>query len=267
MPDDFRHVSPGEALSITARAWNTLIDSARSTSTGAVPDSGSSRQASIIRVKNESGGALSRNAVLGIEDPIFTPGDASLDAFMREVTFRAITPDITKHKRRFCVLLDPAPIDGVVRAYLAGVCQVKVDVGDQSHEYATIKNAESGHLDSSRYGYAQILWREGDEGTPYGDAYDTGLQWAIVRLGAHCPSVAIGKANGAISPRSGTTYGTGTVDIYRSSGGMEDGPVESVAVLNASATLMTSPDGIDSGKYCAVAWDMDGTAWVSPLEC
>jgi hypothetical protein len=260
MADDFRHVSPGDELSISARAWNTLLDVARSTRTGAGSDTGSSRQSGIIKVKNESGGPLPRNAVLGIEDPIFTPGDSSLNAFMREVAFRAKTPDIAKHKRRFCVLLDPAPLDGVVRAYLAGVCPVQVDVGDESHEYATIVDADATHLTSSRYGYAQILWREGDEGYGYGAGYTTGLQWAVVRLGAHCPSVAVGKASGGITARSGTTYGTGSVDIYRAVGGSADGPVETVEVLNPGTS-------ISSGKYVSVGWDMDGTAWVAPLEC
>lgn len=261
MPDPFKNVQSGDAFSIQADTWNTLMDVAKATQTGPVAGSASTRQASIIRVKNESGANLPRNSVLGLEDPIFTPGDSSLDAFLREVTFRGATPDIAMHKRRFCVLIDPAPMDVVVRAYVAGVCPVKVDVGDASHEYAGIADAETGNLESSRYGFAQILWREGDEGYGYGDGYATGLQWAIVRLGAHCPSVAIGKASGAISARSGTTFGTGTVDIYRSEGGDVDGPVETVDEVKNPGTL------ISSGKWVSIAWDMDGTVFVAPLEC
>jgi hypothetical protein len=260
MADPFRTVQPGDDLDIPAAAWNTLLDVARATRTGAGPGEGSFRQSGIIKVKNESGDPLPRNAVLGIEDPIFTPGDSSLDTFIREVTFRAITPDIAKHKRRFCVLLDPAAVDGIARAYLAGVCPVMVDVGEESHEYATIVDADATRLASSRYGHAQILWREGDEGYGYGAGYTTGLQWAVVRLGAHCPSVAIGKASSAITARSGTTYGTGTVDIYRAVGGSEDGPVESVSVLNPGTA-------ISSGKRVSIGWDMDGSIFVAPLEC
>lgn len=260
MADDFKHVQPGDALSIPAAAWNTLLDVARATRTGAGPGAGSSRQASIIRVKNESGGDLLRNSVLGLGDPIFTPADASEDAFLREVTFRGLMPDLSRHAKRFCVLLDPAPIDGVVRAYLAGVCPVLVDVLDDRHEYATVAGVAE-HLNSSRYGFAQILWREGDEAYGYGDAYDTGLQWAIVRLGAHCPSVAVGKANGDISSLGGSTFGTGKVDIYRSDGGTVDGPVETIDPVK-------NPGGVISdGKWVSIAWDMDGTAFVGPLEC
>ena len=139
-----------------------------------------------------------------------------------------------------------------------------MDVADQSHEFAIIDDENFTNLKSSRHGHAQILWRESDE-EAYG--YDTGVQWTIVRLGVTMSCFAIGKANGGISARSGGTYGTGTVDIYRSVSGHEDGPVESVSVLNASADTMTYGGGIDDGRYCSVAWDADGVAWVAPLEC
>jgi len=122
---------------------------------------------------------------------------------------------------------------------------------------ATIAAATPAYLESNRYGNAQILWTETDA---YGYAYDTGVMWAIVRLGAHCPSFAIGRANGDISAMTGTTYGTGTVDIYRSVGGEEDGPLDSVDVLRVG-------DLISDGKKVSVGWDLDGIAWVGRLEC
>lgn len=262
MPDPYKRVQPGDEVTFSAGVWNDMIEAARAARarTGSGVSPFVTRQATVIRVKNESGGELGRNAVLGLEDPIFTVQDASQDAFLREVTFRGVTPDISKHRRRFCVLLDPATTGAIARAYVAGVCAVKVDVADNTHEYAGIVDGESGHLKSSRYGFAQILWREGDEGYGYGDGYDTGIQWAIVRLGAHCPSVAVGKASGAISAMSGSTYGTGSVAIYRSVGGEEDGPVETVDVLNPGTA-------ISSGKRVSIAWDMDGSIFVAPLEC
>jgi hypothetical protein len=263
--DPFKSVSPGEELTIPAVAWNTILGMARRENTGAVTGTGIGRQATIVKVKNETDGPLPRNSVVGLGDPIFTPYDTDDDVFLREPTFRAYTPDITRHLRRFAVLLDPALDGGVVRAYVAGICPVKVSVDGPNLEYATIIDGGTEHLQASRYGYAQILWSETDQNeASYGGygpyPYDTGVMWCLVRLGSHCPSVAAGKANGAISAMSGTTYGTGSVDIYRAVDGEEDGPVETVDVLNPG-TL------ISGGKRVSIGWDMDGSIFVAPLEC
>lgn len=266
MADPYKSVSPGESLTIPAAAWNTLLRVARAEDTGAASGPAIGRQATIVRVKNETGMDLARNSVVGLGDPIFTPYDTDEDAFLREPTFRVYTPDITKHARKFAVLLDPAPIDGVVRAYVAGVCPCKVNITAAHLEYATIVDGETGYLQASRYGFAQILWTETDENeAAYGGygpyPYDTGRMWSLVRLGAHCPSVAIGKANGEIEARAGTLFGTGHVYIYRQDDdGNEDGPIEEVEVRNPG-------DAIPDGTYCSIAWDMDGTIWVAPLEC
>ena len=268
MSDPFRKVQSGDSLfPISAVTWNGMIEAAQAEQRRKAIGAGvldQTRSATIVRVKNESGSNLDRNTILGLHGPLFTPTD-SQDAFLRGVTFRGIVPTDTDHKRRYVVMLDPC-LDGYFgRAYLAGVCQVKVNVLDTAHQYAIIDTGRTDRLKSSFHGHARILWREGDEG--YGYGYETGVQWAIVMLGVTGSSGAIGRAAGDISARSGTTYGTGNVDLYRSDGGHSDGPIERVAVLNASQDTMSSGAGIDDGLYVAVEWDADDTAWVSPLEC
>ena len=77
---------------------------------------------------------------------------------------------------------------------------------------------------------------------------------------------SIGVANGNITPRSGTTPGTGTVTVKRYDGSaLVSG--HDVAVLNASSNAMTSGHGIDSGKYVWIGENADGNIWVAPLEC
>ena len=258
MADPFKHVTQGEPLNIAATAWNRILDVAREEATGAALGPGATRQAAIVKVKNETGASLDRANIVGLGDPIFTPYAYDDNAsFLREVTFRGEVLVVDKHMRRFAITLEPIG-DGIVgRAYVAGVCPVRLNVQDAYHEYATIAAANRTYLVSTRYGFAQILWTETDA---YGYAYDTGVMWAIVRLGAHCPSFAIGKANGDISAMSGSTYGTGMVDIYQSLAGSENGPLDSVSVLNVD-TL------ISDGKKVGVGWDLYGTAWVSPMEC
>lgn len=217
-----------------------------------------SLSSTIIQVLNSTGIVLARNSVVGLGDPIFTPDDTSLDAFMREVTFRGLMPNVELHLRKYAITIDPAPLNRVVRAYISGVCQVKIDQQDESHEYAVIESGEASHLKSSRHGHARILWREGLQGSGYG-YYDSGIQWAVVMLGVTGSSDAVGKSNG-ITARSGSVYGGGTVDLYRILDGAEDGPIETVEVLNPGAA-------ISSGKRVSVAWDADDRAFVAPLEC
>lgn len=268
-------MNPGDPFEVSAVAWNTLMDVAKAqTSFGGRPAGPVARQSVIIQVKNESGSDLNRNSIVGLVRPVFTPED-STNAFLREVAFRAVKPDITLHKRRYAVLLDPAKDGRFARAYVSGICQVKVDVRDTSHEFAVIGNNNAANLVSSRHGHAQILWTEGDDGYGVFDGYGygTGVQWAVVRLGVTMSSTAIGKANGDITPRVGSTFGTGRVDLYRASfdaygTATADGPVETIDVLNSSAEEFGAyGTGIPDGMEVSVWWDADDVAWVAPLEC
>jgi hypothetical protein len=266
MSDPFRQVRPGESLEIPSQVWNSMLDMVRphgnlSTAGGA---EGSGRQAVIIRVKNGSGTDLPRNSVLGLDGPVFTPDD-STDAFLRQPAFRGVEPT-TDHRRRYCVLLDPAKDGQFARAFLSGVCQVRVDLVDTSHEFANVVSGVTNRLKSSRYGHAQILWTETDSAY-YG--YESGQMWALVRLGVTMSSVAVGVATTSISPRSGYgSWGTGSVLLYRrSSGGGVTSTGETITVYNASSEVDAYSHSIEAGDWVSVGWDADGTPWVAPLEC
>ena len=283
MFDPFAKVAIGDPVRFSAQWYNAVTDAGKAyQQKGAFGASSLSqvRDSTIIRVRNDSGSSLPRNSVVGLNGPIFTPTESE-DAFLREVTFSVHVPDIAKHRRRFAVLLEPSPTDTeayygdsfgrVTRAYLAGLCAVKVEIMDEDHEYANIVDGVTDHLKSSRHGHARILWAEWQDSMS-GYGYADSVQWCIVMMGATGSSVAVGKANGDIPARVGSTYGEGQVDIYRSStgaysGATEDGPIETIQVLNAAADVGSNLGKILSGKYCSLAWDADDVAWVAPLEC
>lgn len=217
MPDPFRALIPGDNPPSSVRTWNAMIEAGR-----AVTDSrfGSrfdplttGRNSTLIRVRNDTGAALDRCRVVGLDGPIFTPS-ASEDVFLREVTFRAVTPTVAAHSGKFAVLLEPIPVDTVGRAWLAGVCPVQVDIIDEAHGYADVTDGDGSKLTSSHIGTAQILWFEGAD--VYGP-YDTGAQWAVVRLGCRTGDVAIGVVSVEIPKASSSTRpGKGKVQIYAS---------------------------------------------------
>lgn len=273
MPDPFKPVNPGDPIEPSAVAWNAMLlagkeAKARQLNQGAAAQT-TTLQSTIIRIKNESGVILGRNAVVGLDGSLFTPSDSE-DSFLRAVTFKGVKPLDSHHKRRYAIMVEPCLGDRFSRAWIAGVCQVKVNIVDEAHEYAIIDNNRTDRLKSSFHGHARILWKESDDaGYGYGGYGAEGVMWTIVMLGVTGSCVAIGKAIGDIPPRVGDEYGGGIVGIYRSNAGHEDGPIELIDVLNASQDTEAYGygAGITDGKYCAIAWDADDVAWVSPLEC
>ena len=78
--------------------------------------------------------------------------------------------------------------------------------------------------------------------------------------------LAVATSN--FAARSGTTPGTGTVDLYWFDGSAITATGDSLAdVVNVSSTTMTSGNSIDTGMYCWVVQDAFGTWYISPLEC
>jgi len=182
MSDVLRKVQAGQKLVIPAAAYNAFIDAAvdyrRRTAHIGQKAEPSQRQASIVLVRNDSGGDLNRLAVLGIDSPVIDPADNE-DEFKNRVALVGVTPDENTHEGKFVVLAEPIASGKIGRAYAAGVCPVKVDVPDEDHEYpfAEIADGVADSLKATHYGSAAILWREGG----------TGVQWAVVRLGKLMP--------------------------------------------------------------------------------
>lgn len=257
MPDPYRKIQVGDRWPFSVTAYNGMVDAARATRERQFDGGGDgpsqTRQAGIVRVKNESGSDLARCSVLGLNGPIFTPTDSE-DAFLREVTFRGVVPT-TAHKGKFCILLEPAPIDRVVRAYLSGVCPVRVDIADSADTHATVEAGETGHLNStSGGGSAQILWLESDDG--YG--YDTGEQWAVVRLGPAVDGAFLCTSGGSdILARSGTTVHSGDVSpLVRTSSTIGDDPD-----LTSFTAWNLVNKKIAASSYVFVVWG-SGDWWI-----
>lgn len=265
MPDPFRQVRPGEALEIPSQVWNSMVDVVRphGTLTTGGRSEATGREAIIIRVLNGTGADLGRCSVIGLDGPVFTPSD-NVNAFLRQPAFRGVLPEETAHKKRYAVLLDPASDGQFARAFLAGVCQVRVDMVDASHQFANIVAGVTGRLKSSRFGHAQILWTESD-GSYYG--YDTGEMWALVRLGVTTSCFSVGVALEDFQPRGGGAYGYGTVELYRYSGGSAVSAGETITAYTASADDDGYGVNIAAGTWVSVAWDADGIPFAAPLEC
>src|SRR5208282_3366571 len=125
----WKKVISGEPLTISAVAWNAMLDVAKQDQSRSQSNRPltQSRDADIVKVLNDTGIDLAQYSVVGLAGPIFDPGFslASLAAFLRDVVFVANLPAMPG---QFGIMLDPVPIGGVGRAYVDGVCPVMIDL-------------------------------------------------------------------------------------------------------------------------------------------
>ena len=173
-------VTSGQPLSIPAADYNAMIDAAiahrgRSAPTATTaPDK--HRRPGTISIENKTSAALEIGEICAIGDPIFDPAG---DSFFSAIAFECI--DVTDEDcGRWCVVLEPIPVDKIGAAVADGVALARVVIQDEEHLAADI-NPEPGSgegpiLSSCAAGSAAILWREDVASVPE-------EVWALVRIG------------------------------------------------------------------------------------
>jgi len=200
MGDALKKVRAGDRFHIPAQTYNAFIDAAvdyrrRTQSIGGATGS-SHRQADIVLVRNESGGALARGSILGIDGPVIAPADNESE-FINRTSLSCVVPVAGTHEGRFVVLVEPLADGAMGLAYVFGVCPVKVNVEDAEAEdylHAEIADGVTDRLRVSPTGSATILWKESG----------TGPKWALVRIGGGAAGgVAWAKAHGNWHNHSG----------------------------------------------------------------
>ncbi len=192
MGDPFKKVQRGDRLRIPAETFNTFIDAAKDfrsrTQNVARQRQLDLPQTGVVLVKNGTNADLERFHVLGIDRPIFTPGE-SLFSFQDQIAFVGVTPTEGDHHGRFVVLLEPLRSGMIGRACVSGVTPVRLDVLDEEHDWADIEDGETDSLKTDTAGSGFILWKEppsggyGGSGYGYGYGYYGSLRWALVRIG------------------------------------------------------------------------------------
>lgn len=188
--DPYRHVKPGDDLAIPARTYNRFLDLARvhdldGPRRGAIlratPDAG------VVSVKNITGAALDRFAVVSVEAPIITRADNS-DAFKERVTFDGGTPTASDYGY-IGIVQSPAEENAIVPTVVSGVSIAKVFMHKAGERYADVDASSPTRLQSGQAGSVLILYVESG----------TGEKWAIVNVGGGSPGGAwYGVATGSI---------------------------------------------------------------------
>lgn len=170
MPRRDGRVDPGQPLAtaFSARAWNRAQDAADrvlgqapgSVGQGfAIPQYGSN----IVLIKNFSGTTVGRLGVLGIGGVAIFPGtsEAAVNNFsMRPVLF-GVRPIASVHAEKFVIAIEPIQDQKVGRAMIGGVFACRVNVTNNAHQFATVRNNDVSQLESTECGVLQLLWKQG----------------------------------------------------------------------------------------------------------
>lgn len=177
-----RKVHAGDPLVVRASDWNAILDVTRAQSPqlGIGAEEAHCRQNTVVLVRNDSGGDRLRLAVLGIDGPIITPTD-NLEEFKRRVVLKGVVPVAGTHDGKFVILAEPLADGKIGRAYVDGVCPVRLKVRYTNQTAVKAEQTQDvTRIELCYHGSATILWREGGvPSPPFGELEE----WAIVRLG------------------------------------------------------------------------------------
>jgi hypothetical protein len=173
MPDSFKKVHNGEKLKIPARAYNAMIDAAQdyiNRKSNQSSDTGTSLPPNMVFVKNTTGAAVDRLNVLGIGGSEIDP---AANTFKQSIVFTGVVPTSEHINGRFLITAEPIAPNSIGKAYASGFTIVQLNIIDEGHGFADIKDSDVTQLESVATGPAVILHKE--EGT--------GSKLAIVRFG------------------------------------------------------------------------------------
>ncbi|HBR20282.1 MAG: hypothetical protein UV78_C0006G0010 [Parcubacteria group bacterium GW2011_GWA2_43_17] len=179
MGDGFKRVQAGQRLAIPARAYNAMLETAEAyqrNKTSGGDGTGQGGYSSSVYIKNSSGSDAARFDVLGISDVVFSPADSdALPQFKNKVVLTGVIPTSVDHAGgRFVICQEPIANGSIGSAFAHGVCQVQINVTDDTHKFADVKDSDHALLDSAASGAVSILWKESG----------TGTKWAVVRFGS-----------------------------------------------------------------------------------
>jgi len=261
--DAMKRVRRGDPLNVSAETFNTLLDAAQAYRDGRQNLGAMARpephDRNVVRVRNDSGAARARHAVLGVSGVVFPPED-NLAEFLTAPVLKGVTPDADEHAGRFVVLLEPVDAGKIGLALAVGVTPVVVDIQSADHTYADVTDQDASQLTSAENGAARILWAEAG----------TGPRRAVVLLGGAGGGGSLPDGNAALDallwnatdgvwePAATTTVSV--VTAVQKSAGKVQIKTRTVRVLSAAAESAWTDVGGQSMVTLTVltGWRVDG---------
>lgn len=238
--DPLRKLKTGDVLrGIPKEAWNAFIDAARRGGRPGQHFKPHKPSSGVIRVKNISGSAQPRFAVLGIDSPVVAP-TTEFDEFKQRTWLKVTTPTTASHTGKFVVTLEPLKSNAHGLAVIDGAAIVQVT--GTSYGWAELTNSDSAKLTCSVAGTARILWA--DSGSS--------LRWAVVRLAEGPPPTLIGKLDGNLAYQ-----GSATMSVWTGTGAGSDSG-ENITVYD---WVLSTTQTVLAGTQVAAFWEAPTGVW------
>ncbi len=180
------HAIPGMPLEIPAQVANRWTQAAGIIIDGQPAEgspSGTPPPESTVIIRNVSEVDVPQFGVLEIDKPFFW----SSEQMMKQRAFYGKLPEITIRPGSIVITAEPISNGRWGRAYIHGVVPCRLNVLDESHQYADVENpANVNRLSSSEDGALRIVesWEQGD-----GEDY-----WALIELTRRVPFGGDGSA-------------------------------------------------------------------------
>ncbi len=193
-----RRVRPGEKLNITAAEYNRLLAAADAIARDRLSGGGGGsrthvRDAASVRVHYQSATTVPIGGIVGFNAPLGDPDvdNAALARFVRDATIQSVASNRRRtHRSIRCG--HRADRGGQSRSSgIRGVVAARVNIQETWHQYADVANSGGTTLQSRPNGSAQILWRR--------DTNQTGVQWAVVRVGKPADPAFLAKVPAVVS--------------------------------------------------------------------
>lgn len=220
---------------IPTRVWNRLVrnmDDAEARRFSTTGGGGSQTSHTLLWIKNTTGSDVRLGDVLVVTGmaasstpTAYRTDDAVTSRFCYGAVALAYTPS-EDNQTGFVVVAEQIKAGEVGSAVAAGVAAVSLNVTDDSHKYAFVKNGQLS-LATATSGAAEIMWKQSG----------TGQKWALVRIGTQQQAIKRGTFTAPWSKGS-----TKTVDEVL-------GSVRYTNVKNYFASVTGS-----GTKACAIAY-------------
>lgn len=263
MSNDFSKSRPGRPLRISSRAWNRMVDVVNPAAGLTNPGPFEPRPTNFLVIgKNQSGTGVARWGCMAITGVIPAPSGVSgvtgtaMQQFERQPCVVVDVPNAAT-RGRFVVAVEPVKSGEFGLFAIDGVVQARIDVGSDSHGFATPKSGRNDQMDSASSGEATLLWLEPGTGSN---------RWGLVRIGAGAGGgLKLGKITG--------TWAKGTTaTVYEYSGDTAtgirgpSGAPATITGVNRFATVSVVSTGPTGPKW--VALGLIGATWhLIAAEC
>ena len=179
MPINFQRLKAGQPWKVTEPTGRAIIEvaedwakHARDVDPAAPPVY--EFAGDILEVRNDTGAALPRFSVAGLDGGALILPGSNLIEFQNYPRFSLSTPALPADSGKFCITVEPLPLGAIGLALFSGVvpCQVMLTEGAAPPIFGDATAGQT-YLTPATAG-AQILW--------YDSTVASGLAWAYVRI-------------------------------------------------------------------------------------